>query len=597
MKRLNKIKLMQLSIILICLICFSGIGWSNGHEVYDLTVKRLGQTTQVILKGNGPFTYKDFVLENPPRIVIDCLNSDHNLPGPRPGPQTYLLERGGIVAIRSSYLTDPTARVRIIIDLEQTLPYVVFKEGKNLIVALDAVTAMPFADWEASKYYEYSRPPRTEAFFYSKGKEVITEPLATPAKEAQGKPAPSADYIPSETAEPTEEQLINVEYENGELVKIIRQFASWTNQNIVISPNVKGTVSVSLRDVPVRTALDMILKINNYAIVEEPGNIWRVTSIKDIQTAELVKESQSDSLESVVPLKTEVIGIQYAAAADIAKSVAPGSRGNILIDDRTNSLIITDTPVNVDRVKSMIKKLDSPTTQVNIEARIVELGSDLSRQLGIKWSQTQSDTGRALISVDFSNKLTEEITKALNQEGETKTSVRLNAVLTALEDANKAHTISKPNVTVLNHQKALIQSGVQLPFFTYDEAGNQSVQLVQTGIKLDVTPHVNPGDRITLEVKATVSSAAPAGSGINAAFAINSKDAQTKVMVDNGSTAVIGGLMSSDESETESRIPFLSKLPIVGRLLFTHKGKTKRTRELLIFLTPKIVSSSPEAMF
>lgn len=563
--------------------------WGQAHEVNDLTIKRLGQTTQIILQGNGPFNYKDFTLDNPPRVVIDCMNSEHNLPGPR----TYVLERGGVVAVRSSALVDPIPKVRLIIDLETMLPYVVFKEGKNLIVALDAVTAMPFAEWQASKFYQYQRPPRTEAFFYTKGREAVVEPITYPAEDIETSPAvePKAsidddDYDDSE--------LIDVEYENGDLISIIRSFAAWSNQNIVIDPGVSGKVSVSLRQVPVRKALDIILKINGFAIVEEePGNIWRVTSISKIKEAQMMEEARADSLESVVPLKTEVVGIEYANASQLASSIVPSERGNIQVNDRTNSLIVTDTPSNIERIKEMIKKLDTPTTQVNIEARIVEIGNDVSRELGIKWGSTVTDSAGALMLVDLSNKLTDSATDAIG----TDTDVKLNVVLNALEEENKAHTISNPNITVLNHEKANINSGDNLPFFQRDESGNLTIQFVQTGIILDVTPHVNPNERITMDVIAEVSTARAAGTGISAAFAVNRKRAQTKVMVDNGATAVIGGLMSSDESVVEAKVPILSKLPIIGGLLFTNESKIKRDRELLVFLTPKIISAPPDELY
>lgn len=577
------------AVIAIIIGTLTTISWGAGHEVYDVVVKRLGQTTQVVIQGNGPFNYKDFMLENPPRIVIDCMGSEHNLPGPR----TYLLERGGIIAIRSSYTQEPTPKVRIIIDLERNMPYVVFKEGKNLIVALDAVTAAPFAQWQASKFYDYQRPPRTEAFFYTRGGDVVTEPLETTPAET-----PTSDEVEFTQYDDSGEQtLIDVEYENGDLVKIIRQFANWTDQNIVISPDVSGRVSVSLRQVPVRTALDIILKINGYAIVEEPGDIWRVTSIDEIRAMQLQDQARADSLEQVVPLKTEVIGIEYAQASEIMNSVAPGNRGNIMVNERKNSLIVTDTPSNIQRIRSMVRQLDTPTRQVNIEAQVIEIGNDISRDLGIQWSSSLADTAGSLLLVDFSEKLTEELSSVLSSDGSTTTEVTLNALLSALETENKAHIISRPNITVVNHQTANINSGVNVPFLTRDESGNTVTEFVQTGVILDVTPHVNPNDKITLEVRAEVSNVQAAGTGISAAYAVNSKNATTRVMVENGATAAIGGLMSNEESVVESRIPFLSKLPIVGRLLFTSERKQKIDRELLVLITPRIIKDPPENMY
>ncbi len=578
---------MFLLIVIVCAIV--SLSWGAGHEVYDVVVKRLGQTTQIVINGNGPFNYKDFVLDNPTRIVIDCIGSEHNLPGPR----TYVLERGGVVAIRSSYIGEPTPKVRLIVDLKERFPYVVFKEGKNLIIALDAVAAEPFAQWQASKFYEHRRPPRTEAFFYSKGRDVISEPYTIPGAEIE-----TAElYTPVEMEPKKEEKLIDVEYENADLVKVIRSFASWTNQNIVISPGVSGNVSVSLRDVPVRTALDIILKINDFAIVEEPGDIWRITTIEEIHDAQIAIQNRADSLEQVIPLVTEVLGIEYARASDIIGSVSPSDRGNITIDERTNSLIVTDTPTSIERTQDMIARLDTPTSQVNIEAQIIEIGNDISRELGIQWGANIEDTTGVLLFIDLSERLTNELSDFLSGDETTETKVTLSAILSALELEDKAHVISRPNITVLNHKQATINSGNQVPTITRDEAGNMITTFVPTGIQLSVTPHVNPNDRITLEVNADVSTAQSSGTGAETIFTINTKNAATIVMVDNGATAVIGGLITNDEAISEARIPFLSKLPIIGRLLFTNKNKRRNSREVLILITPTILSDPPTVLY
>ncbi len=573
--------------------------WSAGHEAYDVIVKRLGQTTQIVINGNGPFDYKDFVLDNPPRIVIDCNGSEHNLPGPR----TYVLERGGVVAIRSSFTEDTAPKTRIIIDLKEKMPYVVFKEGKNLIIALDALMAEPFAQWQASKFYEYVRPPKTEAFFYSKGRELVTEPLSTTPKVEiktdKSTPASDAVAFSPKSGSAENQTLINVEYENGDLVKIIRQFANWTNQNIVISPDVKGSVSVSLRDVPVRTALDIILKINGYGVTEEPGEILRISSLDEIRNETVSGQSAVDSLEQVIPLQTQIIGVEYSTASEIQSALKPGDRGSLLIDKRSNSLILTDTPGNITRLTDLIKKLDKPTEQINIESVIVEVSSDLSRDLGIEWTPSVSTTaGGQFLVVDLSQKMTEEVGKFLNVAEGVRPTVSLRSILSALETDSRAHVISKPNITVVNHKQANINSGVQVPYSLRDASGNTTTSFVQTGVQLSVTPHVNPNQRITLEVVGEVSSLlAAAATGASVPFAINTKKATTSVMVDNGATAVIGGLISNDETSTELALPFLSKLPIIGKLFFTTSRSKRNDREILFFITPTIISESPQAMY
>jgi type IV pilus assembly protein PilQ len=266
-------------------------------------------------------------------------------------------------------------------------------------------------------------------------------------------------------------------------------------------------------------------------------------------------------------------------------------RGHIEVDKRTNALLVTDIDDRLSQAESMIRSLDTRTPQVEIVARLVDVDRSASRSLGIEWTLNNLDLGDAgaheAVGVTPGNVPSPAGTVKF---GTVKGFGSIEATLTALETQNKANIISNPRITTVNNREASVVVGQQIPLIVQDFAGNAVTQLTTIGIKLSVTPHINVGNKITMDVHPEVSDLSSQAT-VQGGIIINTTMADTRVMVNDGETAVIGGLIRSNESDTYRGVPVLMDIPLLGNL-FKSSTKVKQKRELLIFLTPKILGET-----
>jgi len=262
-------------------------------------------------------------------------------------------------------------------------------------------------------------------------------------------------------------------------------------------------------------------------------------------------------------------------------------RGKMDVDERTNAILITDLPDNVRMVVDLARRLDLLMPQVEITARIVDLDYRASRDLGIKWEAlniSNDDLGLAgtgTVDGSFASPVGEVKLGTVRSWGE------LNVAIQALELANKANIISTPRVTTMDNREANILVGKKIPLIVADEAGNAITQLTTIGIKMVVTPHINPDGKIMMQVLTEVSDLSSEAT-VQGGVIITTSESKTNVMVDDGSTAVIAGLIKSSDSSLDRSVPFLGRLPIVGRV-FGYSNRNDSKRELIIFITPRIV--------
>jgi type IV pilus assembly protein PilQ len=266
-------------------------------------------------------------------------------------------------------------------------------------------------------------------------------------------------------------------------------------------------------------------------------------------------------------------------------------RGHIEVDDRSNALIVTDISEKLDQVDAMVRNLDTKTPQVEIVARLVDVDVSATRDLGIRWGAHNLDVFDAGVT-EHVDVRADDVTNPAGviQLGTIKSFGSIDATLQALETQNKANIISNPRITTVNNREASVVVGKQIPLIVQDFAGNAVTQLTTIGIKLSVTPHINTGNRITMDVHPEVSDLA-AQSTVQGGIIINTTMADTRVMVNDGETAVIGGLIRSNESSVKRGIPVLMDIPLLGNL-FRSTSTTKQKRELLIFVTPKILGET-----
>jgi type IV pilus assembly protein PilQ len=400
-----------------------------------------------------------------------------------------------------------------------------------------------------------------------------------------------------------DEHPISMDFQNADIKTVLRSFSVYTDKNIIASPEVEGPVTVHLQDVPWRKALDIVLKANGYAAQEDEG-IIRVGLWDEFLNEDIKLNEANRKREELAPLVTSIVDISFANADEISKPLKGllSSRGVIEVDDRTNSLIVSDIKDKADAIVEMARQLDSETPQVEIVAKLVDLDARTTRDLGIDWeasgvtipgvqgehgakvsaTSTIETDGGAGGSAAQQPTAELEIGKIIGPNGS------FEATISALERENKANIISNPRITTLNNKEATIIVGKKVPLIVSDEAGNPITQLVTVGIQMHVTPHVNSETgEITMDLHPEVSDLSSQAT-VQGGIIIVTSEADTRVMVRDGETAVIGGLIRTNDSFFETGVPVLRSIPLFGRL-FGSKSKAEEKRELLIFVTPRIV--------
>jgi len=514
--------------------------------VKSVSMKEAGTATQVVIEGDAPLNYHDFTLESPDRIVVDC-----------PGTQLSFSERSwsgrdgsAIKAVRATETGwGKESGTRIVVDLSQPSSYALSSVGNNLVLAVE-----------------------------------------TPAPE-QSKKQDDADGGDQDRMQPDGRRM-SLDVQGADIQTVLRSLAEFSGKNIVASKEVKGEVTLRLRNVPWRHALDIVLKSQGLGMVET-GQTIVISNLDTLRKEELERNSAARNQEELLPLETRILPINYANGKEMAKSVDKTltKRGHIEVDDRSNSLIVTDISDKLDQVDAMVRNLDTRTPQVEIVARLVDVDQGATRSLGIDWGVHGMDLMDAGVSENVDVHAADVSNPAgLARVGTIKGFGSIDATLQALETANKANIISNPRITTVNNREASVVVGQQIPLIVQDFAGNAVTQLTTIGIKLSVTPHINTGNRITMDVHPEVSDLASQAT-VQGGIIINTTMADTRVMVNDGETAVIGGLIRSNESTTKRGVPVLMDVPLLGNL-FRSVSTTHQKRELLIFVTPKILGEA-----
>jgi len=382
---------------------------------------------------------------------------------------------------------------------------------------------------------------------------------------------------------------VSLDVQDAEIGTVLRSLASFSGTNIVASPRVTGKVTVTLDEVPWREALAVILRAHSFDFVDD-GGIIRVDTAEDLRQEQVAAKMAAKQIEDLEKLSLGIVTLNYATADEIRKSLEEmlTSRGNIDVDQRTNSLLINDVAERVALIQEMANQLDTQTPQVEINARLVDLDHRATRELGISWSATnfQPDGQNFVGDANVNNAIQDP--NGTFRIGTVQNYGELVAKLDALERDNRAHLISNPIITTTDNREAKILVGQKIPLIVADEAGNAVTQLTTIGIMLKVTPHINSPERITLDVHNEVSDLSSQAT-VQGGVIINTSESDTRVMVRNGETAIIAGLIRSVESSLETGVPVLKDIPLLGAL-FRSEAKTTNQRELVVFVTPRVVT-------
>ena len=419
---------------------------------------------------------------------------------------------------------------------------------------------------------------------------------------------------------------ISLNFQSIEVRAVLQLIADFTELNLVASDSVTGSITLRLQNVPWDQALDLVLKTRGLDS-RQIGNVLMVAPAQEIAERERQEIEANKQLAELAPLQSEFIRIRYAKAIDVVGLFEAGSeeggsliseRGSVVVDERTNSIVVTDTAAKLAEIRDLIEKVDIPIRQVMIEARIVIASSNIDEQLGIRWgggylnvsgdkfTSIAGDTASAtnlnsqligggqvdMPSAPFVDLGVAEATSGF-AVGFTSTDLFLTAELSALEASGEGEVVSQPKVITGDKQKASIKSGTEIPYQEGAASGATTTAFKEAVLKLDVTPNITPDDRILLDLvvnQDSVGDLVPSGNG-GLIPTIDTTELMTQVLVGNGETVVLGGVFKNEELVKVEKVPLLGDIPYLGNL-FKSTANSQQKTETLIFITPRILSEA-----
>ncbi|SMC17947.1 type IV pilus assembly protein PilQ [Desulfacinum hydrothermale DSM 13146] len=397
---------------------------------------------------------------------------------------------------------------------------------------------------------------------------------------------------------------ISLDLQNADVQNVLRLLADISGMNIVLEPDVAGKVTLKVENVPWDQVLDMVLMMNRLGR-EEIGGVIRIARQEKLKAEWKERQDRIKAQQELLraqkdlgELGTVYLQVNYADPDSIAskiKEIASGD-GKVSVDQRTNLILYTDYPARIAEARDILARLDRPTRQVLIEARIVQINSNASRELGIDWGFNLTKTTDHVVSGEFAvNHPVAATSSASMTIGRLvgTTLWNLDLRLSAAETAGQGKVIAAPRVLTMNHVKATISQGTQIPYQEKTGQGNTSVSFKDATLELQVTPHITPDGRVRLQIQAKQDSPNLSITGGTGEPAIDTRRIDTELLVDDGSTVVIGGIIKEEDSKEESRTPGVHRIPILGSL-FKSKSVTKDKSELMIFIHPRIVDLSDQ---
>ena len=420
-------------------------------------------------------------------------------------------------------------------------------------------------------------------------------------------------------------EKLSLNFQDIEIRSVLQLIADFTDLNLVASDTVGGRITLRLKNVPWDQALEIIMKTKGLD-KREVGNVLMVAPAAELSAREKLELESRQQISELAPLRTEFIEVKYASASEIF-NLFQGSgdtegvlsaRGSVIVDERTNSIILTETTDKINEFRSVLEKLDVPVRQVLIEARIVTASSNFSDSMGIRWGGlgfgsyndgsllTQAggslatvgevrDTASVGEALSFTSP--DHLVVDLGVGSSDATAFAIGIVdekflleleLSALESEGSAEVIARPKVITADKQQASISSGVQIPYQEASSSGATSVSFASAVLGLDVKPQITPDDRIIMELEVTQDTV---GAVFNGVPSINTNSISTQVLVDNGETIVLGGIFTTQTTESITKTPFVGDLPYIGRF-FRRNTKSDQKQELLIFITPRLIRDS-----
>jgi type IV pilus assembly protein PilQ len=547
-------------------------------EVTGVSVQASPGRADIVINVRGAVEVRDFMLQGPDRLVLDVMGAKLKR---NSGSLYDGVKRGGVLNVRYSQFQSDV--VRIVLELDRAKDYNVERGTDAIRVSFG--TDQSFLAWSSN------------------------EPRETVAK-AQRRPEvqlPASRLVRTTVEEPR----ITVVWDRANVADVVAGFAAFSGRTIILGKDIKGEVTAEVKNQPWPQAFQAILASQGLSAQEMAGGIIRVDA-----------PSVLAALDSLEPLETSVVRINYSKASDLTKSVEgtlTKGRGKVIADVGSNSLIITDTRSKVASVADFVRGLDIRTPQVSIKAKIVFVDRTDIEELGLKYDlgsnsqffnqlvqRTDPGTGEPydpdVNIIDVGGNTVSAVGNASNTIVGSALDVvfstalggfTLTSFLTALERQDLSDVQAEPVITTLDNRKADILVGQETPVRVVDAGGTgtgtakSTVQFKETGIRLTVTPHVTSNRQISMELHTERSAIQEVEAG-DLGFVFSTQRADNQLLVGDGETAVIGGLTVTEVTNSRSGIPLLSGLPIVGKL-FSFSSTKENRRDLIILVTPRII--------
>jgi len=503
------------------------------------------------------------------------------------------------------------------IELREAVPYMAEQAGNLLLVHFEpsSIPPKPMEQADLPAWKRIASGTDNEAAPAQLGTEK-SAPVAAAADLNAPAPAMSNMEAFAEAAQAEDSELramlgprrknftgekIALDFYETDIKNVFRILREVSGKNFAIDKNVTGKVTMTLdKPVPYDQVLDLVLRMNQLGMAQE-GDIVRIATLETLKKEDDLRKAKLEAyrkareeVKALEPLVTRYIPISYSNAATEVKphldKILTKDRGSVSVDAKNNQIIINDTAEVVRQAESIVRRIDKVTSQVVIEARVVEVNSNFSRELGVAWNldlgpdSFGSVIGSGDMSMNFPSQGGSSI--GINFSRLTGLPWALEARLNALETKGEGRILSSPKILTLDNKKAKIKQGVEYPYLERDSSGGSSVKFKNIDLLLEVTPHVTPDNRVSLMIYITKNDVAGITAGVPS---VATNEAETELLVNDSDTIVIGGIIKSSETTGQDGFPGLASIPLLG-WMFKNTTKVKQSNELLIFLTPRIVN-------
>jgi len=574
--------------------------WAEGPGSGEVTAVSLAPAagkTEIVVNVSGAVDVRDFLLSSPDRLVLDVV-------GAKLGGTTATLydgvKRGGVVNLRYSQFRPDI--VRIVVDLEGPQTYKVDRSSDAIRVSFGSGAG--FQAWSSRDEVAAMAAEVVDA---AEVMPADVTPVAAPVRTRKPEPGVRSMAMVTRADEPR----ITVTWDRASIADVVAGFAAFSGRTIILGKDVKGEVNAEIKNQPWPQAFQAVLATQGLSAQEMTGGIIRVDA-----------PSALAALDSLEPLETSIVRINYAQAASLAKtveSILTKNRGRVVADTGSNALIVTDTRSRIESITDFVRGLDIRTPQLSIQAKIIFVDRTDIEQLGIKYDLgSRSQFFNKLVQRPDPSSPGDLFDKPVNvidlggnsvaAVGNADASIAgsaldliystsiggfsLTTFLSALEKTELADIQAEPVISTLDNRQADILVGEETPVRVIDANSSSTgtaranVQFKETGIRLTVTPHVTNNRQVLMQLHTERSAIQPLAAA-DLGFIFQKQKADNQLLVNDGETAVIGGLTVTQVTKTRSGIPLLGSLPIIGKL-FSFTSDTENRRDLIILVTPRI---------